>query len=52
MVLTAKGQKTRAALLNDFHRPPAELNSLDVADLEALDRILAKLSVSGRDGRR
>ena len=52
VVLTAKGQKTRAALLNDFHRPPAELNSLDVDDLEALDRILAKLSVSGRDARR
>ena len=34
--------------MKDFHRPPAELDSLDVDDLEALDRILAKLSVERR----
>ena len=45
VVLTAKGQKTRTTLLNEFYRPPAELSTLDVKDLEELDRILAKLSL-------
>jgi DNA-binding MarR family transcriptional regulator len=44
VVLTAKGQKTRAALLNEFHQPPPEIAGLDRQDLEALDRILSKLS--------
>ena len=44
VVLTPKGLKTRTALLNEFHRPPAEFGALDVEDLEALERILAKLS--------
>jgi hypothetical protein len=41
--LTAKGQRTRAALLKEFHRPPEQLAALDVEDLRALDRILGKL---------
>jgi DNA-binding MarR family transcriptional regulator len=43
VVLTGKGQKTRAELLEEFHQPPAEFRALDRADLEALDRALAKL---------
>jgi DNA-binding MarR family transcriptional regulator len=51
VVLTSKGQKTRTELLDEFHRPPAEFDVLDRADLEALERILAKLTPSstGRD---
>lgn len=49
VVLTSKGQKTRAALLEDFHTPPAELAALDRADLEALQRALSRLSGSGLD---
>ena len=48
VVLTAKGQKTRAALLNEFYRPPAEISTLDAEDLQALDRILAKLAPAQR----
>lgn len=44
VVLTRKGQKTRQELLDEFHQPPAELNALERADLEALDRLLAKLT--------
>jgi DNA-binding MarR family transcriptional regulator len=44
VALTAKGQRTRAALTKEFHRPPAELSALDLEDLEALDRILGKLA--------
>jgi DNA-binding MarR family transcriptional regulator len=51
VVLTPKGLKTRAALLNEFHRPPAELSALDAEDLEALERILAKLSPQGTQDR-
>lgn len=43
VVLTGKGQKTRAELLEEFHQPPPEFRALDRADLEALDRALAKL---------
>ena len=43
VVLTAKGRKTRAELLEDFHQPPSELAALDRADLDALDRVLKKL---------
>ena len=43
VVLTAKGQKTRAALLEEFHTPPPELAALDREDLEGLQQVLAKL---------
>lgn len=44
VVLTAKGQRIRAELMKEFHRPPAELAALDREDLEAVHRVLAKLS--------
>jgi DNA-binding MarR family transcriptional regulator len=43
VVLTSKGLKTRAALLNDFHTPPPELAALEQTDLESLHRVLTKL---------
>ena len=43
VVLTPKGQKTKAALMEEFHTPPPELLALDHADLEDLLRILEKL---------
>jgi DNA-binding MarR family transcriptional regulator len=43
VVLTAKGQRTRAELLEEFHTPPPELVGLSRGDLEALDRALGKL---------
>jgi DNA-binding MarR family transcriptional regulator len=44
VVLTAKGAKVKAELVEEFHTPPAELLALDRADLEALERALEKLS--------
>ena len=44
VVLTVKGQQTRTELLDDFHQPPAGFEALDRADLEALERVLAKLT--------
>ena len=44
VALTAKGQRTRSALMKEFRRPPAELAALDAGDLETLDRILARLA--------
>lgn len=43
VVLTAKGQRTKAELLDEFHQPPPELAALDRADLEALTSVLTKL---------
>ena len=43
VVLTAKGERTRANLLDEYHAPPPELLDLARADLEALDRALVKL---------
>ena len=43
VVLTRKGARTREELLEEFHQPPPEFGVLQRADLEALDRILAKL---------
>lgn len=43
VVLTAKGDKTRAALLKEFHTPPPDLAALDRTDLESLHHVLAKL---------
>ena len=48
VVLTRKGQKTRTELLREFHQPPPEFDALDRADLELLDRVLAKLSHTRR----
>jgi DNA-binding MarR family transcriptional regulator len=45
VVLTRKGRKTRTELLDEFHQPPSELAALDRADLQALDRVLAKLGL-------
>lgn len=44
VVLTRKGEKTRTDLLAEFHQPPAEFDGLDRADLEALERIVSKLT--------
>ena len=43
VVLTRKGANTRSELLQEFHQPPAEFGALDRADLETLERIVAKL---------
>jgi DNA-binding MarR family transcriptional regulator len=43
VALTAKGSRTRLALLQEFNRPPSELLALDADDLDELERILAKL---------
>ena len=43
VVLTARGQKTRAALLKEFHEPPPDLAALDREDLERLLLALRKL---------
>jgi MarR family transcriptional regulator, organic hydroperoxide resistance regulator len=42
VVLTKKGARTRAQLLEEFHRPPPEIAALERADLEALDVILTR----------
>ncbi|HET7220536.1 MAG TPA: MarR family transcriptional regulator, partial [Vicinamibacterales bacterium] len=44
VMLTRKGEKTRAELLQEFHRPPPDFARLERADLEALRRILAKMA--------
>jgi MarR family transcriptional regulator, organic hydroperoxide resistance regulator len=44
VVLTPRGQKTRTALLKEFHNPPPDLAALDREDLESLHRVLAKLT--------
>lgn len=51
VVLTRKGLRTRTALLREFHQPPPQFGALDRADLEALERILGKLSVAGTGAR-
>jgi MarR family transcriptional regulator, organic hydroperoxide resistance regulator len=43
VVLTPKGAKVKAELLEEFHAPPAALLALDRTDLEALDRATEKL---------
>jgi DNA-binding MarR family transcriptional regulator len=44
VVLTRQGEKTRTDLLQEFHQPPPEFDRLERADLEALERMLAKLT--------
>jgi DNA-binding MarR family transcriptional regulator len=41
--LTPQGVRTKAELMEEFYRAPDDVAALDRADLEALDRILAKL---------
>jgi DNA-binding MarR family transcriptional regulator len=43
VVLTQQGQRTKVQLERDFNEPPAEFRTLNRQDLEALERILAKL---------
>ncbi len=43
VVLTARGDRVRAELLDEFHTPPGELLQLSRKDLEALARVLDKL---------
>ena len=50
VVLTPKGQKTRAELMKEFYQPPPDLIGLDRDDLEALLRILRKLTGSTHTG--
>ena len=50
VVLTRKGENTRSDLLHEFHRPPAEFDELTRADLEALERIVAKLTSAPAPG--
>jgi DNA-binding MarR family transcriptional regulator len=44
VALTPRGARTRAALMKDFYSPPPELVALPGPDLEALERILSKLT--------
>lgn len=44
VMLTRKGERTRADLLEEFHQPPREFDVLRRADLEALDCVLVKLT--------
>jgi DNA-binding MarR family transcriptional regulator len=50
VVLTRKGQKTRTELLEEFHQPPPEFERLERTDLEALERVLARLTPVGESG--
>jgi hypothetical protein len=50
VVLTSKGRKLRTQLLDEFHRPPVEFDVLERAELEALERVLAKLAPSSPRG--
>lgn len=55
VVLTAKGERTRTELLEEYHTPPPELLGLTRSELTALDRALGKLYPavkSRRSGRR
>jgi len=44
VVLTRKGEKVRTDLLEEFHQPPPEFERLSRADVEALARVLAKMT--------
>jgi DNA-binding MarR family transcriptional regulator len=44
VVLTAKGAKLKAELMDEFLTPPPDLLTLDRATLDALDRALGKLA--------
>jgi DNA-binding MarR family transcriptional regulator len=51
VVLTRKGEKTRAELLEEFHQPPPEFDGLDREDLETLERIVAGLTPAANRSR-
>ena len=50
VVLTRKGEKARIDLLSEFHQPPAEFDGLDRADLEALERIVTRITSAQTPG--
>jgi hypothetical protein len=57
VVLTARGVKTKAELMEEFLTPPAELLDIDQRDLRTLQRALEKLPrpagvPAGRQNRR
>lgn len=53
VALTAKGARTRAALMDEFHEPPPEIAGLAREELETLKGILGKLlPPSERPGQR
>jgi DNA-binding MarR family transcriptional regulator len=43
VALTARGERTKAELMDEFYQPPPELAALERADLEKLLEILSKL---------
>jgi DNA-binding MarR family transcriptional regulator len=43
VVLTAKGERTKRELLEEFHAPPEDLLALTEPELRALERALARL---------
>jgi len=46
VLLTRKGERTRRALLDEFHRPPRELERLPRSDLDTLAQVLARLDAA------
>jgi DNA-binding MarR family transcriptional regulator len=50
VVLTPKGVKTKAEVLDAFHETPPELLELENADLAALERILKMLAAENTTG--
>ncbi len=52
VALTAKGERTKRALMREFRRAPQELTTLALEDLEAMDRILANLERAASPGRK
>lgn len=49
VVLTPRGERTRAALLKEFRRPPPELGALGRDELEILLRVLTRLTAGTAD---
>ena len=48
VLLTAKGARLKGELMEAFYAPPAELLTLDAADLATLERVLLRLRDGGR----
>jgi DNA-binding MarR family transcriptional regulator len=51
VVLTPKGVKTKADVLDAFHETPPDLLELEAGDLAALERILKRLAVGRSEHR-